>query len=147
MGCWWNTLMNYLNIRFCSQPFKIEDFHESIHLCNNAIQQKYKNCDRSSSLPEKNMWDNETFINYLRQVGLQDSWQNIIYPGMKKCLIGSLLATQGNKILTYFQNFCKQFSLNNFIHFNYGCPFRHDGWLLCKEKLFRAVRSRLYADK
>ena len=88
--------MNYFNIRFCSQPFKIEDFHESIHLCNNAIQQKYKNGDRSSSLPEENMWDNETFINYLRQVGLQDSWQNIIYPGMKKCLIGSLLATQGN---------------------------------------------------
>ena len=28
--------------RFCSQPFKIDDFHESIHLCNNAIQQKYK---------------------------------------------------------------------------------------------------------
>ena len=44
------------------------------------------------------MWDNDTFINYLRQVGLQDAWQNIIYPGMKKCLIGSLLATQGNNI-------------------------------------------------
>ena len=54
--------------RFCSQPFKIDDFHESIHLCNNAIQQKYKNAERSSNLPEENMWDNETFINYLRQV-------------------------------------------------------------------------------
>ena len=54
--------------RFCSQPFKIDDFHESIHLCNNAIQARYKNGERSSSLPEENMWDNETFINYLRQV-------------------------------------------------------------------------------
>ena len=55
--------------RFCSQPFKIDDFHESIHLCNNAIQTKYKNGERSSNLPEENMWDNDTFINYLRQVG------------------------------------------------------------------------------
>ena len=46
----------------------MEDFHESIHLCNNAIQQKYKNGERSSNLPEENMWDNDTFINYLRQV-------------------------------------------------------------------------------
>ena len=57
--------------RFCSQPFKIDDFHESIHLCNNAIQTKYKNGERSSNLPEENMWDNDTFINYLRQVQLQ----------------------------------------------------------------------------
>ena len=49
----------------------MEDFHESIHLCNNAIQQKYKNGERSSNLPEENMWDNDTFINYLRQVQLQ----------------------------------------------------------------------------
>ena len=78
--------------RFCSQPFKIDDFHESIHLCNNAIQARYKNGERSSSLPEENMWDNETFINYLRQVchsalsyfwiffssfGLIGSWNNI----------------------------------------------------------------------
>ena len=92
----------------------MEDFHESIHLCNNAIQQKYKNGERSSNLPEENMWDNDTFINYLRQVGERErgegvglivvkyfqtgqpeGWSNIVYPGMKKCLIGSLLATQG----------------------------------------------------
>ena len=73
----------------------MEDFHESIHLCNNAIQQKYKNGERSSNLPEENMWDNDTFINYLRQTGQPEGWSNIVYPGMKKCLIGSLLATQG----------------------------------------------------
>ena len=57
-----------VTFRFCSQPYKVEDFHESIHLCNNAIQQKYKNGERSSALPEENMWDNDTFISYLRQV-------------------------------------------------------------------------------
>ena len=78
--------MNYLNIRFCSQPFKIEDFHESIHLCNNAIQQKYKNGDRSSSLPEENMWDNETFINYLRQVGRHEKSGDLVDPVLLKIL-------------------------------------------------------------
>ena len=63
--------MIFSHSRFCSQPYKVEDFHESIHLCNNAIQQKYKNGERSSNLPEENMWDNDTFINYLRQVRSQ----------------------------------------------------------------------------
>ena len=103
----------------------MEDFHESIHLCNNAIQQKYKNGERSSNLPEENMWDNDTFINYLRQVreregtpgrtdsnlqtGQPEGWSNIVYPGMKKCLIGSLLATQGlidHKSLLYAATLC-----------------------------------------
>ena len=32
------------------------------------FQVKYKNGERSSALPEDNMWDSETFISYLRGV-------------------------------------------------------------------------------
>lgn len=54
-------------LRFCSQKFSLNDFHESIHLCNNAIQCKYKNCnDRDPALPVDNMWDATTFKEFLK---------------------------------------------------------------------------------
>jgi tubulin monoglycylase TTLL3/8 len=60
-------------IRFCTKPFVLEDFHESIHLCNNAIQCRYKNAEtRDSALPDENMWDNYTFQAYLKTIGKFD---------------------------------------------------------------------------
>ena len=42
--------------------------HESVHLCNNAVQAKYTNGKRDSALPDENMWDCYTFQTYLRLV-------------------------------------------------------------------------------
>ena len=54
-------------LRFCSQKFSLTDFHESIHLSNNAVQCKYKNStDRDPALPSENMWDVATFKEYLK---------------------------------------------------------------------------------
>lgn len=89
----WMFRESYL--RFCSQKFSLDDFHESIHLCNNAIQCKYNNCgDRDSALPADNMWDATTFKEFLRSQGHSDAWDELIYPGMKQGLVGSLLASQ-----------------------------------------------------
>lgn len=53
-------------LRFCTQNFQLADLHESIHLCNNAIQCKYKNStDRHPALPIDNMWDSTTFKQFL----------------------------------------------------------------------------------
>ncbi|XP_012541094.2 tubulin glycylase 3A isoform X2 [Monomorium pharaonis] len=82
-------------LRFCSQKFTLDDFHESIHLCNHAIQCKYDNCgDRDSALPTDNMWDATTFKEFLRSQGHSNAWDDLIYPGMKQGLVGSLLANQ-----------------------------------------------------
>lgn len=60
-------------VRFCTKPFLLEDFHESIHLCNNAIQCRYQNSDqRDSNLPDENMWSSDTFQAYLKTVGRLD---------------------------------------------------------------------------
>ncbi|OAD61024.1 Tubulin glycylase 3A [Eufriesea mexicana] len=82
-------------LRFCSQKFSLTDFHESIHLCNHAIQCKYTNCgDRNAALPSDNMWDATTFKEFLKSQGHDKAWDDIIYPGMKQGLVGSLLASQ-----------------------------------------------------
>ncbi|KAG5334689.1 TTL3A glycylase, partial [Acromyrmex charruanus] len=89
----WMYKESYL--RFCSQKFSLDDFHESIHLCNHAIQCKYNNCgDRDSALPVDNMWDATTFKKFLKSQGHANAWDEQIYPGMKQGLVGSLLASQ-----------------------------------------------------
>ncbi|XP_014598240.1 PREDICTED: tubulin glycylase 3A-like isoform X1 [Polistes canadensis] len=89
----WMFKESYL--RFCSQKFCLTDFHESIHLCNHAVQCKYKNCvDRDPALPVDNMWDATTFKEYLKSLGHGNAWDEQIYPGMKQGLVGSLLASQ-----------------------------------------------------
>lgn len=82
-------------LRFSSQIFSLSNYHESVHLTNNAVQTKYKNYgERDKALPDENMWDCHTFKAYLRQIGKYEMWENKIYPGMKQCLIGAMLACQ-----------------------------------------------------
>ncbi|XP_072937307.1 tubulin glycylase 3A-like isoform X2 [Epargyreus clarus] len=82
-------------LRFSSQIFSLSNYHESVHLTNNAVQTKYKNNgDRDKALPDENMWDCHTFKAYLRQIGKYELWDTKIYPGMKQCLIGAMLACQ-----------------------------------------------------
>ena len=77
--------------RFCSRPFTLTCGHESIHLCNNAVQSRYTNAERSNKLPKDNMWDNKTFHQFLKEEGHGDKWNTLIYPTMKKCLISKTI--------------------------------------------------------
>ncbi|XP_028159213.1 tubulin glycylase 3A-like isoform X1 [Ostrinia furnacalis] len=82
-------------LRFSSQIFSLSNYHESVHLTNNAVQTKYKNNgDRDKALPDENMWDCHTFKAYLRQIGKYEMWDSKIYPGIKQSLIGAMLACQ-----------------------------------------------------
>ncbi|XP_052747137.1 tubulin glycylase 3A-like [Bicyclus anynana] len=82
-------------LRFSSQIFSLSNYHESVHLTNNAVQTKYKNNgERDKALPDENMWDCHTFKAYLRQIGKYELWDTKIYPGIKQCLVGAMLACQ-----------------------------------------------------
>lgn len=43
-------------LRFSSQQFNLQNYHESVHLTNYAIQKKYTNGVRDDRLPTENMW-------------------------------------------------------------------------------------------
>lgn len=103
-------------LRFSSQQFNLQNYHESVHLTNHAIQKKYSNSNvRDDRLPvvrfvlkylhhdtnclrfdQENMWDCHTFQAYLRQIGKFEMWPERIYPGMQRAIIGTMLACQDN---------------------------------------------------
>ncbi|CAH8523417.1 unnamed protein product [Schistosoma turkestanicum] len=81
-------------LRFCSQEFTLNDFSESIHLCNNCIQHKYKNGSRSFKLPDENMWTWEQFQTWLTEEGHPNLWNEKILPAMKNAVLSTLLSSQ-----------------------------------------------------
>ncbi|KAJ8046689.1 Tubulin monoglycylase TTLL3 [Holothuria leucospilota] len=89
----WFYRMCYL--RFCTQPFSMDNFDASIHLSNQSIQKNYENAvTRSRMLPEENMWDSEEFKAYLDKRGCGNVWEDLVYPGMKKAVVSALLCCQ-----------------------------------------------------
>ncbi|XP_002002281.2 tubulin glycylase 3A [Drosophila mojavensis] len=83
-------------LRFSSQEYSLSNHHESVHLTNYAIQKKYTNGKRDKRLPSENMWDCYSFQAYLRQIGKSNMWLDRIYPGMRKAIVGTMLASQEN---------------------------------------------------
>lgn len=99
-------------LKFSSQKYNLKNYHESIHLTNNAVQRKYTNyVGRHSELPTNNMWDLDKYKDYLNRIGREKVWDNIIYPGMKKSIVGIMLSCQDS--LSVCKN---RFEL-------YGCDF------------------------
>ncbi|KAH8333565.1 hypothetical protein KR059_000753 [Drosophila kikkawai] len=83
-------------LRFSSQEYSLSNHHESVHLTNYAIQKKYTNGKRDKRLPSENMWDCYSFQAYLRQIGKYNMWLERIFPGMRKAIVGCMLASQEN---------------------------------------------------
>lgn len=110
-------------LKFSSQNYCVHDYHESIHLTNNAVQRHYKNSqERNYKLPADNMWDLETYKRYLDRRGTPNLWENVIYPGMKKSIIGVMLS-------------CQEFAIYNKNRFElFGCDFildkEYKPWLI-----------------
>lgn len=110
-------------LKFCSQNFTLKNYHESVHLTNQAIQKHYKNSpERDPGLPIKNICDLNSFKNYLKFIKKEEVWDQVIYPEMRKTIIGTMLTNQES--LSYKKN---RFGF-------YGCDFIIDNdfkpWLI-----------------
>ncbi|XP_063917987.1 tubulin glycylase 3A-like isoform X2 [Zophobas morio] len=89
----WMYRESYL--RFSSQIFSLDNFHESLHLTNHAVQCKYTNVEqRDKALPHDNMWDCHTFQTWLKQMGVKEKWNEVILPGMREGIVCAMLASQ-----------------------------------------------------
>lgn len=76
--------------KFCSQEFSLNNFHESIHLTNHAVQRNYTiNEKRNKKLPTNNMWLLTEFFKYLRlrNHNNTDVWHKTIYPSIVKVIV------------------------------------------------------------
>ncbi|KAI6654307.1 Monoglycylase TTLL3 [Oopsacas minuta] len=84
-------------VRFSGQPFSLENFHESIHLCNNSIQKNYSvSISRSSKLPTDNICDLEEFSQYLINITGSDIWNESLFEKAKKILFSLMLSSSPN---------------------------------------------------
>ncbi|OCU02670.1 hypothetical protein XELAEV_18008436mg [Xenopus laevis] len=81
--------------RFSSQPFDLDNLDHSIHLCNRSIQQYLTNCPtRHPDLPEDNLWSNVQLKEYLRMIGAEHAFEEVMVPGMKKAIYYTLQVCQ-----------------------------------------------------
>ncbi|KAF7418923.1 hypothetical protein HZH68_001576 [Vespula germanica] len=75
-----------------SRPFSFDSYHEAIHICNTAVQNKYiipKTSIRSQD------WDCEKLNEYLKTIGYTgEPWYEQIYPKMCQAIIATMLAAQ-----------------------------------------------------
>lgn len=78
-------------LRFSSQNYTLNRLNEAIHLTNNSVQRKYRNCDRHHDLPTCNMWDSARFQDYLASIGKPNAYKEIIYEGMKQAITATVL--------------------------------------------------------
>ena len=84
-------------VRFSGQPFSLNNFHESIHLCNNSIQKNYSiSKNRSSKLPTDNICDLEEFTQYLKDITGCDLWAESLLEKAKKILFSIMLSSSPN---------------------------------------------------
>lgn len=78
-------------LKFSSQEFSLQNFHESVHLTNHFVQKNYTNSEnRSAMLPECNMWSSLQFQMYLDTIGHKDAWLKRIYPAMKRNVVAAV---------------------------------------------------------
>lgn len=133
-------------LKFSSQKYSLEEFHESIHFTNYTVQKKYQNSsNRHSEIPKYHMWNLNTYKKYLVKIGHATIWDKFVYPGMKDTIIRTMLSSQD---LSSRDSPTKCFGL-------YGCDFILDKgyttWLIeinscCNMKPTTEVTAQFYPE-
>ncbi|KOC59948.1 Tubulin glycylase 3A [Habropoda laboriosa] len=92
-------------LRFSSKPYTFSTYHEAIHICNTAIQEKYDeerrrrrkrgNSEEVVKSIRDQGWDCEKLNEYLKQTGHEgEPYYDKIYPKMSEAIVLTMLASQ-----------------------------------------------------
>ncbi|KOX75309.1 Tubulin glycylase 3A [Melipona quadrifasciata] len=92
-------------LRFSSKPYTFSTYHEAIHICNTAIQEKYDeerrrrrkrgNSEEVVKSIRDQGWDCEKLNEYLKQTGhCGEPYYDRIYPKMSEAIVLTMLASQ-----------------------------------------------------
>ncbi|XP_034195779.1 tubulin glycylase 3B isoform X6 [Osmia lignaria lignaria] len=92
-------------LRFSSKPYTFSTYHEAIHICNTAIQEKYdeeRRRRRKRGTSEEVVktirdqgWDCDKLNEYLKQTGYEgEPYYEKIYPKMSEAIVLTMLASQ-----------------------------------------------------
>ncbi|XP_033349028.1 tubulin glycylase 3A-like isoform X4 [Bombus vosnesenskii] len=92
-------------LRFSSKPYTFSTYHEAIHICNTAIQEKYDeerrrrrkrgNSEEVVKSIRDQGWDCEKLNEYLKQTGLDgEPYYDKIYTKMSEAIVLTMLASQ-----------------------------------------------------
>ncbi|XP_076388301.1 tubulin glycylase 3A isoform X2 [Megachile rotundata] len=92
-------------LRFSSKPYTFSTYHEAIHICNTAIQEKYdeeRRRRRKRGISEEIVktirdqgWDCDKLNEYLKQTGYEgEPYYEKIYPKMAEAIVLTMLAAQ-----------------------------------------------------
>lgn len=102
-------------LKFGSQNDSVNTHYEPAHRNSQAGGRRHKNSfQRHLGLSKNNLCELKTFKNYLTEIGEMDVWENVIYSGMKKIIVGIMLSNQDS--LKYTKNrfgfYCCDFILD-----------------------------------
>lgn len=86
-------------IKFASEPFSLQDFNETKHITNTAVQMKYSKVSHPN-LPYHHMWSLGAFILYLNSFDKGYLWNDYIYPKMVRTIQAITEASMDNIELT-----------------------------------------------
>ncbi|XP_041329858.1 tubulin monoglycylase TTLL3-like [Pyrgilauda ruficollis] len=81
-------------LRFCSRPFSLCHLEPARHLCNVAIQKRYKTSQPDPRVPPDKIWCNKQFQAHLARLGRANAWQRVMVPGMKAAILNALRCTR-----------------------------------------------------
>ncbi|NXK03064.1 TTLL3 monoglycylase, partial [Herpetotheres cachinnans] len=95
----WNPLTVWFYresyLRFCSRPFSLRRLDPARHLCNVSIQKRCRPArGRHPQLPPDHIWSCWQLQAYLAQVGQAGAWHQVMVPGMKAAVVGTLRSAQ-----------------------------------------------------